>query len=76
LDFDKFPDDNEMDTWRSQLTNDPYTFALFTSPSGDGLKIIVKIPPEPENHKSYFSELQKYYDCKYFDVSCSNISRV
>ena len=76
LDFDKFPDQNEMDTWRSQLTNDQYTFALFTSPSGDGLKIIVKIPPEPENHKSYFSELQKYYDCKYFDVSCSNVSRV
>lgn len=76
LDFDKFPDEKEMSLWRSKLSTNEYTYCLFTSPSGDGLKILVKIPPEKENHKGYFDALKEYFDCKYFDISCSNISRV
>jgi len=76
LDFDGFTTSEELDQWRTKIKEDPHTFALFTSPSGDGLKVLVRIPSEPENHKGYFKELQIHYDCKYFDQSCSNISRV
>lgn len=76
LDFDKFPDEAETSKWRKKLVQDEYTFSLFTSPSGDGLKVLVKIPPEKDNHKAYFDALKDHYDCKYFDVTCSNVSRV
>jgi len=76
LDFDQFPSDKEMEENRQKLQSDKYTFALFTSPSGDGLKLIVKIPADPENHKQYFEALKNYYDSQYFDIACSDVSRV
>ncbi|MFP4365492.1 MAG: BT4734/BF3469 family protein [Bacteroidales bacterium] len=76
LDFDKYPDNETMQAWRDKLINDKYTFALFTSPSGNGLKVIVRVPPEIENHKKYFDALAEYYNTDYFDRSTSNVSRV
>lgn len=76
LDFDKFPTKKEMNSFRETLMEDDYTCCLFTSPSGDGLKLIVKIPPSKEDHKSYFDALNEYYGSPYFDEKCSNLSRV
>lgn len=76
LDFDKFPDNAMLSRWRETLTNNPYTYCLFTSPSGNGLKVVVKIPAEPKNHKLYFDALKDYYKCEYFDVHCSDICRL
>ncbi len=80
LDFDKFPDAETMAKYRAAFIKSPekskYTFALFTSPSGDGLKVLVKIPPAVADHKAYFKALQDFYNIEYFDVSCSNVSRV
>lgn len=76
LDFDKFPDEDTMQTWRDTLEGDQYTLALFTSPSGNGLKVIVQIPAESENHKLYFDALKDHYDCEYFDIATSDVSRV
>lgn len=76
LDFDKFPDADELKTWRDTLMANEYVYSLFTSPSGDGLKVLVKIPPEKESHKAYFDALNDYFDCKYFDIACSDVSRV
>lgn len=76
LDFDKLLDDDELKKWKEKLKTDPYTFALFLSPTGKGLKCIVQIPAEIENHKLYFNALRDYYDTSYFDNACSNISRV
>jgi len=76
LDFDGFPDDETFKTWRDTLEADEYTMAVFTSPSGNGLKSIVKIPKcDRDEHKLFFIALQKHYDCEYFDKSCKNISR-
>ena len=75
LDFDKFGDPETLNKWKIKLINDKYTFVLFISPSGDGLKILVKVPPEAKYHRDYFRSLQKYYDCKHFDSSCINESR-
>lgn len=76
LDFDGFPDADTAKTWRDTLMGWEHTFALFTSPSGDGLKLIVKIPPEPENHKAYFDAIKDHFACEYFDESTSDVSRV
>jgi len=84
LDFDKFPDDNAtMQAAREALIDDKYVFALWTSPSGNGLKVLVKIPPSKENHKSYFDAIASYYSApefdslgEYFDKKTSDVSRV
>jgi hypothetical protein len=75
LDFDKY-ENNDFEADRKMLCNDKFTYILFTSPSGDGLKVIIKIPAEKENHRAYFKALKEYYDNPHFDVSSINISRV
>jgi hypothetical protein len=83
LDFDKFETQEALVLNREKFIKDPLTFSVFTSPSGKGLKVIVRIsPPEAQDinkiiiqHKSAFKSLEKYYDSKYFDSNCSNINR-
>lgn len=76
IDFDSFQDEWAMIDYRHFLCNDPYSYAVFISPSGDGLKVIVKIPKEIGNHKNYFLSLERYYNVPEFDKSCKDISRV
>lgn len=76
LDFDKYDNDEVLKYDRERLINDKYTFALFTSPSGNGLKVLVKIPDEADNHKAYFEALDKHYNSPYFDKSTKDVSRV
>ena len=75
LDFDKFLND-DLNIWKEKLINDKFTYCLFISPSGTGLKCLVKIPPIKENHRNYFRALENYYNTSYFDKSCINISRL
>lgn len=76
LDFDKYESDDLLNEDRTKLIADKYTFALFTSPSGNGLKLLVKIPLEIDNHKKYFDALEKHYNNNHFDTTSKNISRV
>lgn len=76
LDFDHFGNETIASEWRERLKNDKYTNILFTSPSGDGLKCVVKIPAEIENHKRYWDSLKEYYNTNYFDGVTSDICRV
>ena len=75
LDFDKIPTDT-MQAVRDTLEADQYTHALFLSPSGNGYKLIVRIPNDTDQHKAYFDGLAQYYDSEYFDKACSDVSRV
>lgn len=76
LDFDKYESDKKMIADRKKFEKDEYTFSVFTSPSGNGLKVIVKIPPVVENHRDYFIALEKYYNSENFDIACKDVSRV
>jgi hypothetical protein len=78
LDFDGFEDEDTATAWRDTLTGWEYTYALFTSPSGNGLKVIVRIPEtDAQGHKQYFEAIAQYWDeCKYFDTSTSDVCRV
>ena len=61
------------------LKKDPYTLACFISPSGNGIKIIVRIPPDAKTHGASFRALRKYYREKYgleIDDACSDVSRL
>lgn len=44
IDFDGFKTNDELIGKRFELEMDDYTHACFTSPSGNGIKVLVKIP--------------------------------
>jgi hypothetical protein len=74
LDFDKIPK-REMKEVRSTLQGCEYIFALWLSPSGNGLKGLVKIPPEAENHKLYYSAFSEFVNSEYLDEGGHDIPR-
>ena len=76
LDFDGYENDKLLLEEKEKITKDRYTYAVFISPSGLGLKVLVKIPAEVENHKNFFNSLEKHFDSPYFDKTCKNVSRV
>ena len=75
LDFDKYESSEIMNQERQRICDDKFTFICFTSPSGNGLKVIVRIPESIENHRAHFNALKSYYKSDYFDDSSINISR-
>jgi hypothetical protein len=61
LDIDKLSPEQLKQT--SLKTNQcEYTFASFISPSGNGLKILVKVNSDKANHKEAFLKVQAYYE--------------
>lgn len=77
LDFDGFETEQALGVKRFELEMDDYTYACWTSPSGDGLKVLVRIPEaNKQTYPLYFRAIQSHYDCEYFDTSCKDISRV
>ena len=76
LDFDGYEKQKDLLMDKEKFTKDKYVYACFISPSGNGLKVIVKIPTEEDNHVNYFKGLEMYFDSTYFDKSCKDISRV
>jgi hypothetical protein len=76
LDFDGYDKQKELLHDKENLTKNKYVFSVFISPSGNGLKVIVKIPADAENHTNYFNSLEKYFNSPYFDKTSKNLSRV
>ena len=76
LDFDGFKTKKELLNKKQEIKNDVHTHSVFISPSGNGLKVLVKVPSDIDNHVKYFMSLQDYYNCSEFDTTCKNISRV
>lgn len=60
LDFDDVQDLTEL---KENINSDPYTFASFISPSGNGLKVLVRIPLVDNNqdYQDYYLKLVETY---------------
>ena len=76
LDFDGYPKKKDMLEDKERFQKNKYVFSVFVSPSGLGLKVLIKIPAEPDNHNKYFNSLKKEFDSPYFDTTSKNLSRV
>lgn len=77
LDYDKYPTEDDMMDDRKKLISDPFTLMLFTSPSGKGLKQVIRIPKSTkEEHKRRFFAYKSYIQSPFFDDLNSNVSRV
>ena len=73
LDFDHI----DVEAYKNILCTDDYIYACWVSPSGDGLKALVKIS-NPERHRDHFRALVTYFDKQYnldLDASGANESR-
>lgn len=77
VDFDKYENNEVMLQHRAVLERNPHFILLFTSPSGNGTKGVVRIPKaNKETHPKYFTAFQKEFNFDYWDKSCSNVDRV
>lgn len=68
----------DYDVRFNQLIKDPYSYIAFRSPSGNGIKLIVKINPSKDTHLGQFYALQEYYSESYeieLDRSCKDLAR-
>jgi hypothetical protein len=70
LDFDKV---ENIEQKKKELCNTDFIYACWVSPSGDGLKALVKIA-EPKKHRDHFKALEK--EIEGIDASGINESRV
>ena len=59
LDYDKVED---VESLKESIIRIPYTYSAFISPSGKGLKVIIKTDAVLKNHTEAFNELRAYYD--------------
>ena len=70
LDFDHI----EVEGSKNILATDEYVYACWISPSGEGLKALVKVN-SPSDHRSHFRALQAYFDKTYgLEVDPSGIN--
>lgn len=77
VDFDKYPSSEEMDNHLSILKKNKHFVSLFISPSGNGIKGVVKIPKTDKlTHSKYFKEFSDKFQYNYFDTANSDVSRV
>ena len=76
LDFDGYTKSKELLQDKENLSKNKYVFSVFISPSGNGLKVLVKIPADADNHTNYFNSLERYFNSPYFDKTSKNLSRV
>jgi hypothetical protein len=76
LDFDGYEKQKDLLHDKETLSKNKYVYSVFISPSGNGLKVLVKIPDDADNHQNYFNSLERFFNSKYFDKTSKNLSRV
>lgn len=76
LDFDGYDKQSDLLQDKQKLSENKFVYSVFISPSGNGLKVLVKIPPDADNHQNYFNSLDRYFNSPRFDRTSKNLSRV
>lgn len=59
LDYDKVED---VESLKEYIIKIPFTYSAFISPSGNGLKVLVKTDSILATHTEFFNALRSYYD--------------
>jgi hypothetical protein len=64
---------------RAKLLTSPHLWALFISPTGDGLKSVFRVPPDADEHKASFRAVEEHVRAltgDQIDQSCSDVARL
>ncbi len=78
IDFDGFSSNTELLAYKEHLKTYPYVYAVFVSPSGNGLKAIIQhTSTNPAHHYNLFVQLHRVFGMNNanFDGVVSDISR-
>jgi hypothetical protein len=78
LDFDHIPV-VELETLVPKINECKYTFASFVSPSGEGLKVFIKVNSNAEQHTIAYNQIANFYKdlSGYdFDAKCKDVTRL
>jgi hypothetical protein len=78
LDFDHIPV-TELYTLATLINECKYTFASFISPSGEGIKVFIKINSNATQHTIAYNQVATYYkdlSAYDFDPKCKDITRL
>jgi hypothetical protein len=79
IDIDNINNINELIETKERLKKDKYILSLWNSPSGRGLKCLVKIESDADKHKAVFNSLSIYFSENYqieLDKSGKDVSRL
>jgi len=70
-------DIDDLEEVKSELIKSKYTHLVFVSPSGNGLKHIVKIPKvkNDEEYKQYWISISKHFDIETNDEAPKDVAR-
>lgn len=60
LDIDDLPQ-NDFLNIKKTISNDKYILSLWDSPSGNGIKCLIKIDSSVDKHKGVFNSISKYF---------------
>jgi Protein of unknown function (DUF3631)/VirE N-terminal domain len=64
---------------RRKLLSSPYAWAVFTSPSGDGLKVVFRVPAEVAQHAGSFRAVEQHVrelTGVQIDEACKDVARL
>ena len=78
LDFDDIPVE-ELEALVSKINECKHTFASFISPSGEGLKVFIKVNSNAEQHTISYNQIANFYkdlSGYNFDAKCKDITRL
>ena len=78
IDFDGFPNNTELLAYKEHLKTYSFVYAIFVSPSGNGLKAIIQhTSTNPQHHYNLFVQLHRVFGVNNanFDSVVSDISR-
>lgn len=77
IDLDKFKDQSELNNAIETLKSNKHIVTVFISPSGSGIKGVVRIPKcDAKTHEKIFKEFHKTFNYSNFDISNCNVDRV
>lgn len=74
LDKDHIGTTEQVEKEKIEVSRLPYVYACFVSPSGDGLKVLVRIPPNIKDHRAHYRALMQIFP--QLDTTSINESRV
>lgn len=76
LDFDKFGSVTDAELIKENIAKDPCCFAAFISPSGKGVKAIIRTKADATKYESYYRAICKKYSDIHLDSKTKDISRL
>jgi hypothetical protein len=75
IDYDHIPK-KEIESLRTELNENPYVYTVFTSPSGEGLKVLIRTDATTETHRDTYLQWGKEFPNEYWDKNVHDYSRL